>query len=75
MIYGVRITYASAGFIAFLPRAQTEVCATRSRGGLSRLGGEDHDLGYHKDTVTATGLWDRIGACPTSAIIRANALG
>lgn len=36
----------------------------RRRAGLQRLDGADHNSGYQIDTVTATGRWDRISACP-----------
>lgn len=41
----------------------------RSRAGWWGLDGEDHNSGYQMDTVTATELWDRIGACPIPTII------
>jgi hypothetical protein len=44
-ICGVKITCGSVEFIALIPSAQTEVCATWSLTKLWRVDGEDHDSG------------------------------
>jgi len=73
--YGTGIGDSNVKSLVLIYRPQTEVCATRSRGELWRLKSEDHDSRYQMDMVTATGLWDGIGACPNFGHRRANAFG